>query len=101
MTSLSFMLLLFTNGSANQHGDPRQGSSAEDRVPISNLLFGHKQQRLKLRSFRLLVDNGSFDIDEARALEHGFEIRFAEAKPLVGVELARLLEAVTDEIDRR
>jgi hypothetical protein len=38
-------------------------------------------------------------VGEAGFLEHGFQLRFAEAQPLVGVEFARFFKAVLGEIE--
>ncbi len=71
--------------SADCHSVSYRDSGTKARFRVLVLLVCHNQQRLKLRSLRLLVDHSSFNVDEARALKHGFEIRFAEAEPLVGV----------------
>ena len=63
-------------------------------------LVGHRQQRLELRGLRFLVNDRSLHVGEAGFFEHGFELRFAEAQPLIGVELARLLEAVLDQVEQ-
>src|ERR1035441_10154190 len=54
---------------------------------------------LELWRLGLFVDDGSLHIGEARFFQHGFEFHFAEAQPLVGVELAGLFEAVLGQVE--
>src|SRR5271163_14394 len=62
-------------------------------------LVAEGQEGLELWGFGFLVHDGCLDIFEAGSFEHGFELGFAEAEPLVGVELAGFFEAVLDEVE--
>ena len=62
-------------------------------------LVPDSEQGLELGSFRLLVDDGGLDAGETRLFEQVFQLRFAEAEPLVCVEFAGFFEAMLDQIE--
>ena len=77
----------------------RDGRSLCGATRSLALFIPHRQQGLKLRGLGLFVDHRRFDIGEAGFFEHGFHFGFAEAEPLVGVELARFFKAVLDQVE--
>ena len=52
-----------------------------------------------MRRFGFFVDNGGLHAAEARFFESGFQLDFAEAEPLVGIELAGFFEFVFCQIE--
>ena len=75
------------------HSDGCRSFSAVGRF------ISQRQQRLEMRRFRFLVDDGGFDAGEAGAGQQRFDLRFGEAEPLVGVNLASLFEAVAEKVE--
>ena len=62
------------------------------------LFVADRQQGLELRRFCFAVDDGGGDVAESGFFEQIHQLRFAEAEALVGIELARLFEAVPGQI---
>ncbi len=57
------------------------------------------EQGLELRRGGVFVDEGGGCFAKASVGEHGLQLRFAEAEPLVGVEGARFLKAMLHEVE--
>ena len=80
--------------------DSGQGHKIRSRIPGPSAGHGGGDEKsLELRGFRVFIDDCGFNAGEAGALQHGFELGFAEAEPLVGVELAGLFEAMFGEVE--
>jgi hypothetical protein len=60
---------------------------------------GYCQERLELGLVGFFVYYAGFDVGEVGLVEEGFQLRFAEAEPLVGVHLSGFFEAVFGQVE--
>ena len=51
-----------------------------------------------MRGLAFFIDDGGFDVFEARFFHHFKELNFGKPQPGIGVEIARLIEAVLQQI---